>query len=319
MVGIVIDGSDSDARVCAWGIFPSFYHFKDSIIRYTTQGVGQWCHDIHDNIFEFFDNPDVPTHGNILECNADSETAFGRPANTPNVYYNNITRHATTGFSTAGQVTTWFCPNTIPEYWFSNIQYDTGNSNFWDIAGPPLYSCSNTGGQFFFNNTFVDGRAPCDSSVNNTGGRYLTVLNNHLINSPYDTSGGAGCIGGPSSATNIVMTDATAVTQGYAGSTGRINTQNSSTTCANDSTTPCIPTSVTNCTVGAGTNQQAYCATLASYGSEYAIGTEAANACKHGTTDGCVYNISTHAMVCPAQTPVTRPSSGAWNAGAYQF
>ena len=73
------------------------------------------------------------------------------------------------------------------------------------------------------------------------------------------------------------------------------------------STTPCAPTSNTNSTVGAGGNHQAYCTTLAGFSSEAAIGTDAANACQLGTTDGCAYNATSHTMSCPAQTAVARP------------
>ena len=91
---LVVDGSDSLPGVCSWAPFPSFYHFRDSMLRYTTQGVGAWCHDIHDNIFEHFYNPSQPTHGNALECNDDSTgNAVGQPQNTPNVFYNNVVRH----------------------------------------------------------------------------------------------------------------------------------------------------------------------------------------------------------------------------------
>lgn len=313
---LVIDGSDSNPRVCAWGIFPSFYHFKDSIIRYTTQGVGQWCHDIHDNIFEHFYNPSLPTHGNILECNDDSQgNAPNQPANTPNVFYNNIVRHDDPSFGAGGQVHLWFCPETVPEYWFNNVLYDIANENYWDVAGPPTYACSNTGGQFMFNNTLVDGNQPCNLGPNSTGGRYLTVQNENLINTPYDSSG-TGCTGGSLSATNIAMSKASAIAQGYLLSSGGIT---NSDTCASEGTKPCAPTVASNSTVGLGTNHMAYCTTLASYSSEYAIGTEAANACKYGTTDGCTYNTSTHSMICPSQTAVARPASTAWDVGAYQF
>jgi hypothetical protein len=168
-----------------------------------------------------------------------------------------------------------------------------------------------------FNNTLVDGVQICHITSDSTGGQYLTVSNEHLINSPW-FSDNTVCTGG-TSATNIAMSDATAITQGYGSNTGRINTQNASINCANDPAKPCSPTAAGNQTVGAGANNMAYCNTLAGYTSEYAIGTEAANACKHGTTVACAYNISTHAMVCPAQTPIVRPTSGAWDAGAYQF
>jgi len=315
IISVVIDGSDSDPQVCAWGIFPSFYHFKDSMIRYTTQGVGQYCHDIHDNIFEHFYTPNVPTHGNILECNDDANgSAPGQPSGSPNVFYNNIVRHDSPGFGAAGQVHVWFCPETVPEYWFNNLMYDVANENYWDVAGPPTYSCSNTGGQFMFNNTLVDGNQPCNLGPNSTGGKYLTVYNEQLINTPYDSSG-SGCTGGPASATNLAMTASTAITQGYLiGSGGTTN----SDTCAND-TTPCAPGASTNGTVGAGANHAAYCTSLASYTSEPAIGTDAAKACQYGTTDGCSYNSSTHTMSCPSQTAVARPTSAAWDSGAYQF
>ena len=317
---VVVDGSDSVPGVCAWGTFPSFYHFKDSIIRYTTQGVGQWCHDIHDNIFEYIYNVYSPSfgHGNLLECNDDSDgTAAYQPQKTPNVFYNNILRHATTAFSQAGQVTLWFCPESVPEYWFNNVMYDLGNSNYWDIAGPPIYGCTNSGGQYMFNNTLVDGRQPCyDSNVTN-GGAYLYVSNEHLINSPFGTGTGPAC-NGVTSPTNIAMSDTVAVTQGYGSISGAINTQNSgSINCANDSSTPCSPTLASNATVGAGTNQLTYCTALAGYTTEAAISTDAANACQYGTTDACTYNASTHTMTCPAQTVTARLN--AWNSGAYQW
>src|SRR5205085_2064995 len=79
------------------------------------------------------------------------------------------------------------------------------------------------------------------------------------------------------------------------------------------------PTANTSATVSAGTDHGAYCTALASYTSESAISVTAANACRYGTTDGCAYNASTHAMKCPAQTIVARPAGGAWDIGAYQF
>jgi len=313
---LVIDGTDSNPGACTWGIFPSFYHMRDSIVRYTTQGVGQWCHDIHDNIFEHFYNPVIPTHGNILECNDDSSgNAPGQPANTPNVFYNNIFRHDDASFGPAGQVHFWICPEVVPEYIFNNLFYDIANENYIDIAGPPIYSCPNTGGQFMFNNTLVDGTQPCSLPNNTAGGKYLSVFNQHLINTPFD-AGTTACTG-LNSTTNIAMSDATATAQGYTTGTG--GTDGGSNTCANESTTPCAPTAKTNATVSAGSNYQAYCTALGGYSSEYAIGTEAAAACKYNATDGCTYNTSTHTMVCPAQTANSRPPSAAWDAGAYQF
>jgi hypothetical protein len=319
---LVIDGSDAVPGVAAWGTFPSFYHFADSIVRYTTQGVGQWCHDIHDNIFEYIYNLSSSSfgHGNNLECNADSNgTAAYQPSGTPNVFYNNILRHFTTAFSTGGQVTLWFTPNSsVDEYWFNNLIYDVGNSNYWDVCQAPAPSCPSTTMKhvYMFNNTLVDGTQPCASGAGYNFAN-LFVYNEHLINTPFGGNGGTGCTGS-GSASNVSMTDAIAIAQGYGTNTGAINTQTpGSINCANDSTTPCIPAAATSSTVGTGASQQAYCTQLASYTAEPAISTNAANGCQYGTTDGCAYNTSTHSMVCPAHIATARGT--AWNVGAYQF
>jgi hypothetical protein len=314
---IVVDGADSNPGSWAWGTFPSFYHFRDSIVRFTNQGVGAWCHDIHDNIFEhmYNHNPGAGSHTNILECNDDATgNAVNQPKNTPNVFYNNIVRHDDASYVGSGQVHLWFCPETIPEYWFNNTVYDIVNSNAWDYAGPPIYGCTNTGGQFMFNNTLVNITQPCYVSNVSHGGQYLTVLNEHLIDAPFDN--GTTACAGKSDATNIAMSGAAATAQGYTtGTAGAVNPN----TCAHETTMPCSPTSASNSTVGAGAAHQGYCTTLASFVSEPAISIEAANACKFGTTDGCAYDTSTHSMICPAQPAVARPTSTAWDAGAYQF
>jgi hypothetical protein len=315
---LVVDGQDSNPGSCAWGTFPSFYHLRDSIMRYTNQGVGAWCHDIHDNIFEHFynHNPNAGSHTNILECNSDSTgDAANQPANTPNVFYNNIVRHDDASYIGSGQVHLWFCPESVPEYWFNNTVYDVVNANVWDYAGPSIYTCSGSGGQFMFNNTLVDTTQPCYVSNVSHGGQYLTVLNEHLINTGYD-SGSTACAG-HGDASNISMSDATATAQGY--TTGASGTAQTGNTCANDSTKPCSPTASTAGTVGTGGNHEAYCTALSGFTSEYAISSEAANACKYGTSDGCSYVTSNHTMSCPAQALVARPATGAWDAGAYQY
>ena len=224
-------------------------------------------------------------------------------------------RHDDAGFGPAGQVHLWFCPEGVPEYWFNNTVYDVYNENVWDYAGPPIYGCTGTGGQYMFNNTLVDVTQPCYVPTVNHGGQYLTVLNEHLINAPFDI-GTTSCTGRTDS-TNIAMSDAKATSELY--TTGIGGGSGAPNNCANDATMPCTPTAAGNGTVGTGGNHQAYCTALAAYGSEPAIGTEAATACKYGTTDGCTYNTTSHTMVCPGQTPVARPLSGAWDAGAYEF
>ena len=301
---IVIDGSDSNPEVSAWGAFPFFTHIRYSMFRYTGQGVGQDCHDIHDNIWEYMFYTNRDGHINILECNADHS------GSTANVFYNNTFRHFDPSVDNAEIV--WFCPNTTPEYWFNNLMYDTNPpamGQSWNVVGPPTYAgCTNTGGQYMFNNTMVDqSDITCYlPSNNNTLGQYLHVYNNHLINTPWDGSGSqtGHCSGGPGSTTNVPQTDAAATAQGY--TTGSSGTVGNGNTCANDSTKPCTPTSAGNATVHAGSTLSSYCSALAAFSSEPAIGTDAANACALSTTNGCSYNATTHSMICPAQTAVAR-------------
>jgi hypothetical protein len=310
----VIDGSDSNPEEAAWAYVPWFYHVRDNMIRYVGDGTGAQCHDIHDNIFEHFYTMLYDGHYNMMECNHDAAPG------TSNVIYNNIVRHFDPSFGN-GEVF-WVCPNTTPEFWFNNLMYDvlqSGQGQWWAYAGASQYpDCTNTGGQYMFNNTFVDGSQTCDPHGSTlSGGKYLTVYNEHLINTPWDTtSSDPNACSGINDPSNVSMTDATATSQGYTtGSSGTV----SSNTCANDSSKPCMPTSSGNSTVGAGRNEVAYCNTLGSYGSETAIGTDAANACKYGTTDGCAYNSTTHTMSCPAQTALARPGGKAWDSGAYQY
>ncbi|MGC2639246.1 MAG: hypothetical protein WA294_18825 [Acidobacteriaceae bacterium] len=320
---VVIDGSDSDPQVASWGDFPWFYHMRDSIIRYISQGVGAQCHDIHDNIFEHFYYTLYDGHRNMLECNHDAGSNQSPATSTPNVVYNNVVRHFDPSFGN-GEVF-WFCPNYNAEYWFNNLMYDVlvpGSGQPWAIAGTQQYGdCvgggpagqTGIGGQFMFNNTLVDLSQTCKTSGSNlSGGAYLTVYNEHLINSPYD---GPGCTGYGSSS-NVVMSPATAQSQGYTMASAGLSSPH---TCANDGTTPCAPMASTKATVGVGTNVQTYCTQLASYTSDSSISVDAANACKYGTTDGCSYNGTSHTMVCPGQGVVTRPTTTAWDSGAYQY
>ncbi len=331
----VIDGSDSKANTCAWGTFPSFYHFFSNYVGYTTQGVGQACHNIHDNIFEVFDNPltdssTAKTHGNVLECNTDlaGNPPAPNPQNTPNVFYNNIVRHATTNFSLAGQVALWHAPRYMDEYWFNNVMYDLGNNgNFWAVCWPAAglettAQCAGAAGTNvnypgkirMFNNTLADGLQPCSLPGSNA----LEAYNEHLINTPFYPTGNCFTAADTS---NVKMTDAVAVSLGFGTYSGLINKQQASTiNCANEITQPCVPTVNTSPTIGVGLNLQNYCTLLAGYTQEPAISVDAANACKYGTTDACTYNKITHTMQCPGQTAVPRPTGTiAWDAGAYLF
>jgi hypothetical protein len=131
----IVDGFDSPPGTLIWAWAPSYYHLRYNYMTNAVGAVGQQCHDIHDNILDNQQNPAAPTHGNILECNSNyNADGVQHPKNTPNVFYNNIIRHASTEMADAGNVKLWLAPPNPPEYWFNNILYDIGPGNFWDLA-----------------------------------------------------------------------------------------------------------------------------------------------------------------------------------------
>jgi hypothetical protein len=78
------------------------------------------------------------------------------------------------------------------------------------------------------------------------------------------------------------------------------------------------PTSGASPTVGAGTNERAYCSVLLASNDPFiqAAGT----ACQSGTTFAVAYDSVNHKVIAgPAQPPTTRPASGAWDVGAFQY
>jgi len=134
------------------------------------------------------------------------------------------------------------------------------------------------------------------------GGGNMTMYNNTMVNPAIGCTAGGSItavnnqwVGISGSAFNCSVTEssalympaATASTQGY--------------TSANDY----APTSATNSTVGAGANLTSSCTTLPALCS--------------GTGTACSYNSTSHTVSCPATTMNARPSSGAWDAGAYEF
>ena len=103
----------------------------------------------------------------------------GQPQNTPNVFYNNVVRHFDPSFAAHGRQLFGFAQRRFPNIGSTTLCM-TGRVKS-DIAGPPIYGCSNTGTQKMFNNTLAGGRQPCHLRPNNTHGQHLTVLNEHLI------------------------------------------------------------------------------------------------------------------------------------------
>jgi len=66
-------------------------------------------------------------------------------------------------------------------------------------------------------------------------------------------------------------------------------------------------------TIGTASNLISLCSTISG------INAAAGSACLSDTTLGVTYNTADHTVSWPARTPVARPTSGAWQIGAYQF
>jgi len=129
----------------------------------------------------------------------------------------------------------------------------------------------------------------------------INLYNNHTISSAspmYTTSDcTSGCKVTQNPSPNLIQTKAKANAQGY-----RLT-----------QTFSFSPTAARNATVGTGVNETSLCMTISS------LNAAAGTACQSDTTYGVIYDTTNHTLTGPARTPVARPSSGAWDAGAYQW
>jgi hypothetical protein len=295
----ICDGSDTNKNYFN-GVYAELPVVYNVYIRYAVSGLLGSFNIVHDVLVEF----------PVISCCGDHANAifnFGPYSGTTVIMYNNVVRH-TSGCS--GCVNMWFDGNagadsSLVSYGFNNVLYDLNPSNIF-IAGshPP----GPWGTYYFLNNTIECGT---DSSLvgsqcfgNGETGNTLKVnsTNDHAVSS---SNGSTGCSvnGG---ACNSIVTDllqslSTANGQGYA----------SAQSYAFSPVGTC--TSGTCGTVQHGTNEQSLCTTIGG------IDAAAGAACKSDTTYAVGYNTANHTVIAPARTAVPRPTSGAWDIGAYQF
>jgi hypothetical protein len=283
----VIDGSDSDPYSLI-SMKGDVYQFNYNVVRYNQgENSSSGCYRVHDNLWEYMNNvTDGSSHSDVLQCYG--ETSHG--SSDPNLFYNNIFRYiGTLGSQALSANTLWLAPPTgQTDYVFNNVIHDLyANSNYFNIsqASPPIGG----GNVAFYNNTFVNppfnSAWPCPAPAPGS----VSSQNNHWITTYTSTMDGCSF---SSETTDLFMTPTLAATQGY--------------TSANDY----APTASSNSTVGAGTNNATFCNGLNDSVSKAA--------CLQGFT-GVAYNATNHTVVVPAILGVNRPSTGAWNVGAYQF
>lgn len=278
---VVVDGTDSANDTFTAMEWQCFDVHNSVFNRYTNIVCAH--HLAYGNIFTNTQQNSYTggaDHGNVFEENSSVENAG------PNAWFNNTVAHNNNG------VTVWLNPQvSSTDYVFNNVFWDIHNSgNNFNVGDPS----GNIGAFVIANNTFESPENAGLIACQTTSFSYtVSIINMHFI-----TDAGTANNCGGTQTTNRTMTHATASTQGYK------NTQ----------TFVFSPTAGTNSTVGAGTNETSICSTLTSGGN-----TVAGAACQSDTAYACNYNSTTHTVSCPARAAAARPSSGAWDQGAYEF
>jgi hypothetical protein len=186
------------------------------------------------------------------------------------------------------------------DYVWNNLWY---NNTSVGANGPDVpQNDNNTVALYYFNNTNVDSDVACvrtDAPAKFWSSAFVMV-NNHCITggTPGGTTQSQGMMNQTvSGATTILFGNNVVESLATANSKGYTNTE----------TYVYSPTSATSPTVGAGQNL-----TTTYWPAGFSIN-DTTYSCTQQTVNGVVES------VCPARTPNPRPTSGAWDAGAYQF
>ena len=278
----VVDFSDSDpagSGLCYPGT--GFYNFSYNVVRYNSQCIPVAVHVMHDNLWEFYYENG---HSNLWE---DAETS------PIAAIYNNVFRHL------VGKLVIWPGPTGSGDssYVFNNVFYDVSTSQYFDYGN--LGVGTNSGRYFVFNNTFQSNGSTSTVIACAASGNLFNNTNNHFID---DVSAYPSSCTGMTNTSPILMSNSTATNDGYTSS----------------QTYAYSPTAGASPTVQAGTNEYSgYCSTV--LGSSDSLIQAAGTACRSDTTYAVSYNASNHTVSASTKTVVSRPTSGAWDVGAYQY
>jgi len=290
----VVDGSDSDPTGLAL-IYADAWTVYGCVFTNAAQIVTRNQHLWHDNIIQnWYDPGDGQAHGNVWESVGDAPST--------NAFYNNIVRNISP--NGVGQVVLAPQPQTgYTSYFFNWLVYGTNaiTGNYFNVGS----NISDRGTYVIFNNIFEMDTSGSILGCANTGyTETLVAANNLYIDNAADSH--PSCTGKSYATftTDLLMSQSTASSQGYTSS----------------ETYAYSPSSASGGTVGIGTNETAgFCAALSAAAASDSTLSDAATACQSDTRYACTYNSSNHTVTCPARTVVPRPSSGAWDVGAYQF
>jgi hypothetical protein len=231
------------------------------------------------------------THENAFEDNGDTGLYF----------YNNVITNVNAGLAL------WVAPN--PGYsvtMWNNIIYGVHDNQVIDLALPVYNStycstgkngqgyCNNSGNYVFENNTVECGDDTaqydlCQSNIGFPGAASFLYQNNHYITATTAKGCASGLTNCIFASSNIVQTLATANSQGYTSSEAFAFS----------------PTAHGNSTVGVGVGLNP-----PSSGALALLARDTTYACTMGNGNQ---------PSCPERATLSRPLTGAWDAGAYQF
>lgn len=293
----VVDGSDTskDSLVALYAGGMNCGTVYQNYFAWVQSGLNAYWYTLHDNTFYMTSVQPYSgsgAHNNAAENNGDPSYSMT---------YNNVF----VGMPTGGGIGLDIMPNkgqSVPSYSFNNVVADgmaAANTNVcgWVGAGNCIY----------LHNTIECGPDPngwgggnpnqaCTVVYSGTGGNWASFVNNHFI-----STGGVNisCQHGSCSITSTPNPNLASqpdsggysLTQKYVFS----------------------PTASNSITVGASSNDSSYCSAISSHDAS------AGAACMKDTTYGVAYDTATHTVSFPARTPVPRPASGNWDAGAYQY
>jgi hypothetical protein len=253
--------------------------------------------DFHNNVIEWqVLSPDNGTdHENMFESNGESGSAM--------VLYGNVVQHG----RNVGVVDFQMGPNSLTSYAFNNVLPDMDGGNMMQMYEGNNGSSNVT---FWVNNTAeggVDSGTPGGNCGRSSGSlNTANWINTHCITTTTGNSWIAPTAGTNNFKTNLPQSKAAANSQGYS---------------LTGATYSFIPTLGTGSTVGAGTNEASLCTTIGSGATSNAtVNANAQAACMQDTSYGVTYNVSNHTITGVGRAATNpRPSSGAWDIGAYEF
>lgn len=201
------------------------------------------------------------------------------------------------GPTSAGCVVFWSaqfgsCPS-CKYYVYDNLVYNVASGSSGSITVGNHSSYGNTGSYYIYNNTLVQDSAACIENTDggNAANDVAYYGNNHCIGATLCDTNSVTCT---KEGTNLLQT----APQADANTSPKYDQYAASETYAYS------PLASTNSTVGAGTNQTSLCAKMAGL-------------CKDITY--ATYDRTNHTVVMARVPPNARPSTGAWDIGAYQF